>query len=117
MRRVSGALVVFLGLMGASACGGGEVQLVPGDPAAGEEVYQAECAECHGEAGEGTADGSPLVDPLYLAPGFTDRKLARAVREGAPQEHWDFGAMPGLRYLTDRQISDVVAYVRRMQGR
>lgn len=110
------ALTLLLFVTILAGCGSDEVVLVPGDATAGAAVYRAQCGACHGDVGEGTSSGPPLAHPLYQAPGFSDEQLARAVREGARQEHWDFGAMPGMRSLSDQQISDIVAYVRQLQS-
>ena len=114
MRPLAAALIGLALLL--AACGSDEVRLVPGDAESGRVLYEAECAECHGSVGEGSDEGPPLDDALYRAPGFTDQQVAQAVREGAREEHWDFGAMPGLRSLDDREISDIVAFVRLLQG-
>ena len=38
-----------------------KAQAVPGDPAAGSEIFKSHCAVCHGKQGEGAALGPPLV--------------------------------------------------------
>ena len=114
-RSRSAAAAILVALV-AAGCGSDRVQLVPGDAAAGAVLYEARCAGCHGAAGEGAEAGPPLDDPLYVSPGYSDQELARAVRNGAQQEHWDLGAMPGFRSLNDRELSDLVAFVRDLQA-
>jgi mono/diheme cytochrome c family protein len=93
-----------------------------GAPAAahpGKLVYERHCATCHGAGGAADGPGAsglpikppPLTDGRLLNP-LTDEFLMTVVRDGAaavglaPQ-------MPGFgRLLTDREVRDVVAYVR-----
>src|SRR5215470_18351356 len=85
----------------------------------GKAVYERHCATCHGATGAADGPGAaalaikppPLTNGRLLNP-LSDEFLATIVRDGAgavglaPQ-------MPGFgRLLTDREIRDVVAYVR-----
>jgi mono/diheme cytochrome c family protein len=88
-------------------------------PHPGKAVYERHCATCHGATGAADGPGAaalpikppPLTDGRLLNP-LTDEMLTTIVRDGAaavglaPQ-------MPGFgRLLSDREIRDVVAYVR-----
>lgn len=112
----------------ALAAGGPAARLAAGQPVAsgppsaslpGKAVYEKHCATCHGPTGAADGPGAaalpikppPLTDGRLLNP-LTDDFLATIVRDGAaavglaPQ-------MPGFgRLLTEREIRDVVAYVR-----
>ena len=85
----------------------------------GRAVYERHCATCHGQTGGADGPGAaalpikppPFTDGRLLNP-LSDAFLATVVRDGAgavglaPQ-------MPGFgRLLTEREIRDVVAYVR-----
>jgi mono/diheme cytochrome c family protein len=85
----------------------------------GKTVYEQHCATCHGATGGSDGPGAaalpikppPFTDGRLLNP-LPDEFLYAVVRDGAaavglaPQ-------MPGFgRFLTDREIRDVVAYVR-----
>jgi mono/diheme cytochrome c family protein len=85
----------------------------------GLAVYERHCATCHGATGGADGPGAstlpikppPFTDGRLLTP-LSDAFLATVVRDGAgavglaPQ-------MPGFgRLLTEREIRDVVAYVR-----
>jgi mono/diheme cytochrome c family protein len=85
----------------------------------GKTVYDRHCATCHGPTGASDGPGAaalpikppPLTDGRLLNP-LTDDFLATVVRDGAaavglaPQ-------MPGFgRLLTEREIRDVVGYIR-----
>jgi mono/diheme cytochrome c family protein len=100
----------------------GQSSTSSGAPAAGHPgrpVYERHCATCHGATGGADGPGAsalpikppPLTDGRLLNP-LSDDFLATVVREGAvavglaPQ-------MPGFgRLLTEREIRDVVAYIR-----
>jgi mono/diheme cytochrome c family protein len=88
-------------------------------PHPGKGVYDRDCAVCHGPGGQAdgpAAAGLPIKPPPLtdgrLLNGLTDDFLYQVVRDGAgsvglaPQ-------MPGFgRQLTEKEITDVVAYVR-----
>ena len=84
---------------------------VPGNAKRGAEVFGTFCSSCHGAAGTGGKTPGSIVDPSLLAL-LTDQDLRTLVIVGLPQ----FGApdwrndLPG-HPMTDRQISDVVAWL------
>lgn len=81
-------------------------ETVAGDAAAGEVVYQAHCAECHGREGEGgtgTALGNATM--LALSP---DAFLRHAIVHG--REDTPMPAFAGT--LGETQIDDVTAFLR-----
>ena len=96
----------------------------PGDASAGRGVFQANCSPCHGE--EGTGDGPAAegleVPPRDLTSGIfqytstepgqppTDGDLFRTILEGVQGT----AMPPWRRQLTDRQIWNVVQYVKRL---
>ncbi len=97
------------------------------DPDRGLYIFQAYCVACHGENGQG--DG-PMAAKLYRdfgvqptdlsKPGFhksrTDKELAQAVRQGGVAVH-KTPFMPAWgTTLTDRQVGDLVAYIRELQS-
>ena len=73
--------------------------------ARGKKIYQAECADCHGEALEGIDKASPLTGPIF-AKNWTGKSVGRlidATRRTMPPDS------PGT---YSRQLcTDVVAYV------
>jgi cytochrome c len=62
------ALLALPGACGGGARGAGEQSLAKAATAApqGQQLYAAQCAHCHGEQGEGTANGPPLMGPGAL---------------------------------------------------
>ncbi len=86
-----------------------------GDVAAGEELYAANCAQCHGADATGTGQGPPFIHEVYVPSHHADGAFLLAVRNGVQPHHWDFGAMPPRPGLTDADVADIVAYVRALQ--
>ena len=70
-----------------------------GDPAAGDRLFTAQCASCHGAGGTG-GDGPRLIG---LANSVTPSYFAWRIKDPAPR-------MPKLA-LTDQQIADLAAYL------
>ena len=117
MIRNVAALLAALALATA-ACSPGKaepVDLSRGDPVAGEAVYDARCAACHGPAGTGSAQGPPLVHEYYLPGHHDDIAFLLAVRNGVRAHHWGFGPMPAINGVSDADVADIVAYVRALQ--
>src|SRR5262249_51572899 len=123
------AVVVGLGLLALGAWvlqpgrASGQAARAPeaGRPHPGQPVYERNCALCHGPTGQ--ADG-PAAAALPIKPppltarrvlnGLTDDFLVQIVRDGAGS----VGLAPQMpafgRQLTEKEIRDVVAYVRTM---
>jgi mono/diheme cytochrome c family protein len=82
-----------------------------GDVQRGAAAYNTFCASCHGSDGKGSPKAGNIVDPAYLSL-ITDQGLRTIVITGRP----DFNApdwrnnVPG-RPMTDREITDVVAWL------
>ena len=99
MTRDAAAVVFVLsGLLG--ACGGGE--------SAGEALYQANCAMCHGEGarGDGPMAASLPVQPPSILEHLghhTQAQLVGIIRDGLPP------AMPPAA-LTEEEIRQVIDY-------
>ena len=83
--------------------------------AAGELLYQASCAECHGADLRGTALGPSHLSIVYQPGHHGDAAFAFAARNGVPQHHWPFGDMAPVLGLSDDDLSAIVAYVRENQ--
>jgi len=69
----------------------------------GEEVYAAECAECHGEQGEGLIGPALIGDRAKLANYGTAQGVYDYVHTTMPQD------APGS--LTDQQYLEVVSFL------
>lgn len=71
----------------------------------GRQLYTANCSVCHGANGRSVIPGAPNLDrgDGMMRPDFT---LLAAIRSGK-------NAMPAFQgILTDRDIMDVIAYMR-----
>ena len=116
-------------LLVAAACGGsdsrsqGSVRApfdpgpVPGELATGADLFTGNCRGCHGPSASGFSGGPPLLDSLYLPPGFPDSAIAAAIRQGVRRHHWSFDDMPAVRTVRPDQIPAIVGYVRWLQAR
>jgi mono/diheme cytochrome c family protein len=70
----------------------------PGDPYAGQVVFEGTCAGCHGTGGEGGTPG-----PRLIGSGLTAADVTQRVEQGS-------GVMPaGL--VSGKDEANVVAYV------
>ena len=113
--------VLAVGCSSGSGASGGAAEPAPvpdGAPAIaslGQELYQANCASCHGADLRGTDQGPPHLDPLYAPSHHPDEAFLAAPRIGVAPHHWDFGAMPRIEGLDDEELLAIVAYVRAVQ--
>ncbi len=79
--------------------------LFAADTFKGQKIYTTNCAVCHGQNGQARLPGAPSFNrgESILKPDFT---LLAAIRAGK-------NAMPAFQgILSDRDIMDVIAYVR-----
>ena len=87
----------------------GGLKGAPANPEAGEALYVASCASCHGPGGKGT-DKTPRVnftDPVWHA-RFEDGEMADIILKGrAP-------TMPAFS-LNEGQLRDVVSHIRSLK--
>lgn len=82
----------------------------------GETLFNANCAQCHGENAAGRdGAGPPLVHVIYEPHHHSDAAFYLAARNGAPSHHWPFGNMPPVEGVSDGDIGKIVAYVRALQ--
>lgn len=86
-----------------------------GSTAYGAELYRTQCASCHGQDGGGGV-GSALANQAFLA-SVSDGFLAATIREGRGHRAMRaFGKnRGGIVELEEREIADLVAYLRSLQ--
>ncbi len=83
----------------------------------GEELYLANCADCHGTDGRGNTVremGQPYADLTdgQWKFGGEDSAIANTIREGS------FGLMPGFQEkLSDQQVQALVAWLKVLRRR
>ncbi len=82
---------------------------------AGEVVFNANCAACHGKNAAGTNSGPPLVNNIYNPGHHDDASFYRAVKQGVPRHHWPFGDMPKQPQVTPSEVASIIRYVRELQ--
>ena len=105
--RFINLIKVLATLMVAVVAAGFSADLHASDMFKGRKLYGTHCAACHGMAGQATMPGAPSFarQERVLVPDFT---LLASIRSGK-------NAMPAFQgILTDRDILDVIAYIRTM---
>lgn len=127
---LKGALLGLLLLGGGAALSSpnSEKPQASPNPDRGMYVYQAYCVGCHGESGRG--DG-PMAGKLHrdfsvrpgdlAAPSYqdshNDKQIAEAIRGGGKAVHKNPYMPAWGSTLTDRQVGDLVAYLRELKPR
>ena len=81
----------------------------------GKAAYGKYCASCHGKNIGGTSKGPTFISRLYHPGHHRDDSFFTAAKRGAFQHHWKFGDMKPVTKISDRQLGDVVNYIRLMQ--
>lgn len=87
----------------------------PPQYARGQELFNANCAKCHGEGGRGTDKGPSFLHRVYHPGHHGDESFRLAVQRGVIAHHWRFGNMPRIEGLTERDVNEIIAYVRWLQ--
>ncbi|MBI3599456.1 MAG: cytochrome c [Nitrospinae bacterium] len=85
-----------------------------GNPVNGKDWFDAICAKCHGENGDGT-DGAPVLnDPVFLKYASDDfiRQTVLRGRQGTVMRSFLAGKDDAVTELEPRQIDDIVSYIR-----
>jgi hypothetical protein len=82
---------------------------------AGQLAYHRRCASCHGQVGQGTATGPPLVHPIYRPGHHADVAFELAVRRGVRAHHWQLGDMPPQPTVPVAEVVEITRFVRELQ--
>lgn len=82
---------------------------------AGQPLFEANCAACHGNNGAGSENGPPLVHDIYNPGHHPDEAFYAAVRQGVPRHHWPYGNMPKQPQVSTEEVAKIVQYVRELQ--
>ena len=75
------------------------------NPGEGKRLFDGMCSGCHGF--EGTGAQGPNLNRLTLTRAQDDESLRAIIRDGIPER-----GMPRVRRMTDREITQLAAYVR-----
>jgi mono/diheme cytochrome c family protein len=81
----------------------------------GKVAFAACCVSCHGKNAAGTDKGPSLVSQIYSPAHDSDFSCVRAIALGVPQHHWLFGGMPPQPQVEEREIDQIVVYLRELQ--
>ncbi|VAW10386.1 Cytochrome c family protein [hydrothermal vent metagenome] len=113
-------MVVLAAVIMFSRSGGGGVTVnvkVPNFSSvalAGEPLFNANCAACHGANAGGSDKAPPLIHTTYNPGHHADEAFFRAVENGVRAHHWKFGNMPRMD-VPRPDIAKIIAYVRELQ--
>ncbi len=111
-------VVVVIGILvgiGLAEEGPVPVERDPVIVAAGQELFAASCAVCHGTDLRGSSTGPSFLLPTYAPNHHADEAFQSAVARGVPPHHWSFGPMAPIEGLSRDDVSKIVAYVRSVQ--
>jgi len=119
-----GAIVVLgIGVIGWKVIGPGNssahvdvrVPELSSHAASGQTAFQENCASCHGDNASGSDKGPPLIHNIYNPGHHGDRSFFMAVQRGVRAHHWPFGNMPPQPKVTERQVVEIVRFIREVQ--
>ena len=83
--------------------------------AAGEALFNGNCALCHGQKAVGTQAGPPLIHKVYEPGHHPDFSFHNAVNKGVRAHHWPYGDMPPVLGLSPQDVENIICYVRQLQ--
>jgi mono/diheme cytochrome c family protein len=107
-----------------AGCGKGDDQVAqrlaslpptPAEHRTGEQLFDRNCAPCHGDNARGTDKGPPLAHRVYEPSHHSDQAFFLAARNGVAAHHWRFGNMPAQPQVSESEVAAIVAYVRWIQ--
>jgi len=83
---------------------------------AGQQVFSAKRATCHGTDAEGKAGiAPPLIHKIYEPCHHSDLAFVMAARNGVRAHHWPFGDMAPVPEVTDAELAGIIRFVREVQ--
>ncbi|HTF72418.1 MAG TPA: c-type cytochrome [Edaphobacter sp.] len=106
-RSLHYGFVVFVVLVGGACTSNAQGR----DATAGSRIFSTNCAGCHGSDGRG-GERAPNIATARNVAALGDGELVNFVGNGIPG-----AGMPAFSFLGDRGISDVIAYLRVLQGK
>ena len=124
LARLPMILLLTMCLLAATACSGAETPAggdaqspasIPPSFVAGETLFNANCALCHGEGAVGTQSGPPLIHRVYEPGHHPDFAFHNAVNKGVAAHHWPYGDMPPVPGLSAGDVESIICYVRELQ--
>lgn len=82
---------------------------------AGQTLFAANCAACHGANAVGSDQGPPLVHRIYEPSHHGDMAFVLAAKRGVRAHHWRFGNMPAVEDISEEEVLQIASYVRSIQ--
>ncbi|HSP28371.1 MAG TPA: cytochrome c [Ilumatobacteraceae bacterium] len=101
----------------AASCGDSSDDTSAVPNGAGAELYEANCASCHGSDLGGTELGPSQLSIVYEPAHHDDDSFRSAIANGAGQHHWTFGNMPPIPGLDDAEVDAIISFIRTEQER
>ncbi len=81
----------------------------------GKNKFQKMCGQCHGQWGNGSEQGPPLMHPFYKPSHHGDGAFYSAALRGVRAHHWQFGNMPAVSGATEKDMSSIIPFIRWLQ--
>jgi mono/diheme cytochrome c family protein len=82
----------------------------------GKTLFDSACSACHGTNGAGgTGSAPPLIHPIYETGHHPDTTFVRAAMGGVQAHHWDFGDMPPVEGIAEKEVALIATYIREVQ--
>jgi len=81
----------------------------------GMKKFRNMCSKCHGEWGEGSDQGPPLMHDFYKPSHHGDPAFYNAALKGVKAHHWKFGDMPRVEGATAKDVERILPFVRWLQ--
>lgn len=117
MRYKTKSFLVSTGILVATALSQSPVT-AGGNPAEGDQIFNSICSSCHGEKGITEIPGIPIFSKGERM-NKTDEQLKKSIRNGVNNPNNPAGmTMPpygGGPELNDKQLSNVLAYIRTLK--
>lgn len=88
---------------------------VPFQYGLGMRKFRKMCSQCHGEWGEGSDQGPPLMHDFYKPSHHGDPAFYNAVLKGVKAHHWRFGDMPPVAGATTNDVKKILPFIRWLQ--
>ncbi len=82
---------------------------------AGEALFKANCAECHGPNAAGTNLGPPLIHDIYNPGHHSDQAFYLAAANGVRAHHWPYGDMPAQPQVSRDEVTQIIRFIRELQ--
>ena len=85
------------------------------DDGQGQELFEANCAACHGVGATGTDKAPSLIQKIYAPRLHGDEAFQVAVALGVRQHHSRAGSMLKLEGVPREDVDKIIIYVRQLQ--